>query len=148
MKFLLNISLLFLLLQGCSEDDCGACFTPPNLFQIEIVDKATGENVFTSGAYTVSDIKVENLLEGNAATFTFIDENDLNMIRFQEIGWETEKVKYSISLDGEEIFTFYVDAERKSEDCCSFTVYREVVLEGAEYEFDSSTEIYKILLDE
>ena len=148
MKFDFSTLLLisFIIFQSCQED-CGECFTPPNLFRFEIVDKASGENVFTNETYSFSDIEVENLLEGNEATFTFIDENNINIIRFQDIGWETEEVKYALQLDGVEIFTLYVDAVAKSEDCCTFTEYREVMLEGAEFELDPNTEIYKILLE-
>ena len=45
------------------------------------------------------------------------------------------------------IFDFYVDAERKSENCCSFTQYNEISITASEFELDTQTGIYKILVE-
>ncbi|HCQ13230.1 MAG TPA: hypothetical protein DIU01_08165 [Flavobacterium sp.] len=41
------------MLQSCGES-CGECFTPPQNFMFEIVDKESGANLFANGTYMSS----------------------------------------------------------------------------------------------
>lgn len=142
---LLFISFLFF--QSCDEENCNqTCFTPPSPFGFELLDKTSGENLFTNGTYEQSQIEVMNLNGAENIPFTFINENDLNIIQFSSIGWETGVTNFSLSVGSENIFEMYVDAERKDEECCSFTVYNEVRIDNAEYEIYQSTGIIKILI--
>ncbi|WP_152425006.1 hypothetical protein [Nafulsella turpanensis] len=148
MKKLLFLFAL-LAVQGCQTDDCEdyLCNTPPGLFRFNIVDKATGENVFAKGTYSPDQIEVVNTADGGELEFTFVEENGLNLLRIHSIGWQTETVLSSIQLAGEEVFTLFVDAERLSEDCCAFTRYHEVKIEGAEFRLNEEKEIYTILVE-
>ena len=147
-RSVLIILLSVISLGGCSSsDDCGACFTPPASFVFDLIDKESGQNIFRSESYTPEQVTVWNLTEDKKEPFWFIVEDQLYWISIQTIGWETEKVDYEIRLDGEVIADLYVDAERKTVDCCTFTKYNEVRLENAEYEYDDSLGIYKIFLD-
>jgi hypothetical protein len=142
------LRLLFILtaitVQGCKENENNLwvpCNTPPGPFKFEIVDKATGENLFTNGTYEPEQIEVINLNDD------FIDENVINLIQINSIGWKTEKVNLLFKVANEDIFYLYVDAERIIEHGCSFTRYNEIKIENSEFEFDSSTGIYKILTE-
>ena len=147
-RSVLIILLSVISLGGCSSsDECGVCFTPPNSFVFDLIDKESGQNIFRSESYTPEQVTVWNLTEDKKEPFGFIVEDQLYWISIQTIGWETEKVDYEIRLDGEVIADLYVDAERKTVDCCTFTNYNEVRLENAEYEYDDSLGIYKIFLD-
>lgn len=143
-KILLLITILGL--QSCHEDDCGACFTPPNPFLFELVTKDTGENLFSNGTFNPNEIEIINLADDSSVDFTFLDENNINLIRINTIGWETEIINYTIYVGNENIFDLYVDAERLLENCCSFTKYHEIRIENASFQFDTTTDIYKILL--
>lgn len=138
--------LLFIIIQGCSNKDCEdlLCFTPPRSFVFNVVDKETGENLFTNGTYTPEQIQVTNVEDGTRRAYSFIDEDALNYIVIASIGWETEIANVLLTIDGDEILTLYVDAERKSENCCSFTSYNEIRIENAEYEQDQQSEVYTI----
>ena len=135
--------------QACGGKDCEdyLCTTPPGPFRFEIVDKATGENLFSNGTYQAGEIEIVNLSEEGAVEYRFIDENNLDLIQILSIGWETEKATYSVKIGDKSIFTLYVDAERLSEDCCSFTRFHEIRIENQEFEYDENTGIYKILID-
>lgn len=133
--------------QGCNID-CGECFTPPAPFLFEIVDKATGENLFTNGTYESADIQIINTIDNTDLEFTFTDENDVNIIQIHPIGWITEKVSVLVKLADKNIFNLYVDAERVSENCCSFTRYNEIKIENSDFELDIKTGIYKIHFEE
>ncbi len=128
----------------CKDVDC---FTPPSPFNFELVDKSTGENLFTNGTYKPSEIKITNISDNSIIPYFFIDENNYNVIQINSIGWETEIIECSLKINDIEVLRLYVDAKRLNENCCSFTRYDEIRIENAEYEFDNQTGIYKILID-
>src|SRR5690606_18666608 len=60
---LLYACMVSLLLSGCeSMDKCDgvACSTGPPSFYVLIIDKDTGENVFTSGRFKTADVTVRD----------------------------------------------------------------------------------------
>lgn len=80
--------------------DCA--LTPPQSFTFEIIDKTSGENLFTNGTYEPATISIIDVLDNNnPVEFTFISENDINLIEIGSIGWETETVnlKFDISAN-------------------------------------------------
>lgn len=151
MKHILKIPFLFILLiiQSCSDDDCSDidCFTPPNPFVFELVDKQTGENLFTNGYFNSEDIEIINIDDNTEIGYIFISENDINMIEIISIGWKTEIVECTLNINDSEILSLYVDAKRINGNCCSFTSYEEIRIENTDYEYDDQTTIYRILVD-
>lgn len=149
-KLILRLPFLvftFLLLTACSEEEeCGLCMTPPNYFVFDLVDNSTGENLFRNGTFNSDDIEVLDALD-HPIEFTFIEENDINLIEIYTIGWQTEIVNYRINIASENIFDLYVDAERLSENCCSFTRYNEIEISNADFSLSVETGIYTILVD-
>ncbi|SFU49851.1 hypothetical protein SAMN05216480_105106 [Pustulibacterium marinum] len=151
MKKLVFLLLAVFAMQSCLDDDgCEmACFTDPQPFFFEIVDATTGENLFTNGTYTEADIDVYNTLNNNnSVTYSFISEDDLNLLTIHSIGWVTETVDLDIQLADVSMFSLYVDAERISEDCCSFTRYNEVEITNTTFEYDAETGIYTIFVEQ
>lgn len=143
--------VLLLAFASCNngDDDCNLlCFTPPNDFRFEIVDKTSGENLFTNGTYESREIKIANSLDNNSPTkFTFISDNNINLISVGSIGWKTEIVNLKFNIADNHIFDFYVEAERKAGECCEHTEYNKIEIVGAEFELDSQTGIYKIFVE-
>ncbi|WP_346858933.1 hypothetical protein [uncultured Draconibacterium sp.] len=123
------------------------CFTPPPPFVFELVDKTTGENLFTSGVLSSEDIQIVNLDDNSNVEFQFIDENDFNVIHIYSIGWKTQTITYSIEISSERLFTLFVDAERLSKNCCAFTRYNEIEIDGSEFELNGLSGIYKLLVE-
>jgi hypothetical protein len=147
-KINLIIILFILIFQSCNNDDCGECFTPPESFIFEIVDKTSGENLFTNGTYESGDLSIINTLNDNKSVeFTFISEDNINLIQIGSIGWQTEIVNLNISISDNHIFDFYVDAVRKTRECCNYTEYNEITITDSEFELDSQTGLYKILVE-
>jgi len=148
-KINLLLILFTIIFQGCKDDDeCNQlCFTPPQAFQFEIIDKESGENLFTNGTFDSNEITItDNLNNNESIEFSFISENNINLIQIGSIGWATEIVNLKIDISDNHIFNFYVDAER-IEDCCSYTEYNEINLTDSEFELNSQTGIYKILVE-
>ncbi|WP_297098894.1 hypothetical protein [uncultured Draconibacterium sp.] len=123
------------------------CFTPPSPFYFELVDKTSGENLFTTGVLNADDIKVINLDDQSNVDFDFIDENDANIIRIHTIGWETQIANYSIESSTEHLFTLYVDAEVINENCCAYTRYNEIGIDGLDFEQNEHSGVYQILVE-
>jgi len=142
------VSLLFILsfLIACDEDDCKDidCFTPPNYFNFEIKDKSTGENLYTNGSLQADQLKVFNAVTKAPMEYQFIAENNLNIIVLNSVGWKTEKNTVTFELKEGLSFNFYVDAERKYKNCCSFTEYNETKVENAPYEYEGLKNLYSI----
>lgn len=65
-------------------------FHTTGTIHFEIVDKATGENLFNNGTYNSSDIKIVNLADDSIVEHNFIDENNFDLIQINKIGWQTE----------------------------------------------------------
>ena len=147
-KINLILILFIIIFQSCNNDDCGECFTPPQSFSFEIVDKINGENVFANGTYESGNIEITDSLNNNEdVEFTFISENNINLIQISSIGWKTETVNLKIDISDNHIFDFYVDAERKTGDCCRYTEYNETKIGASEFELDTQSGIYKILVE-
>ncbi len=85
---------------------------PQARFVFEIVDKESGENLFTNGTYTPEQIEVLNTEDSSKRTFSFLSEDDINLIVIASIGWETEVAKVVLKIDEEDILDLYVDTER------------------------------------
>ncbi len=133
-------------LMACDGDDCKDidCFTPPNYFNFEIKDKTTGENLYTNGSLQADHLKVFNAVTKAPIEYQFITENNLNIIVLNSVGWKTEKTTVTFEINEGVSFNFYVDAERKYEDCCSFTVFNETKVDNAPYEYEASKDLYSI----
>ena len=135
---------------SCDKNDNSydkPCFTAPTSFMFELVDKVSGENLFTTGVLSSSDITFLNLDDQSEVEFQFIDENDLNVIQISSIGWETQIVTYSIETSSGSLFTLFVDAERLNENGCEFTRYNQIDLDGSEFEFNDQSGIYIISVE-
>ncbi|WP_299777092.1 hypothetical protein [uncultured Formosa sp.] len=147
-KIFFILTCIALTFYSCNnDDDIIDCFTPPTSFTFELVDKTTGENLFTNGTYNANDISLTNTLDKNSnAEFTFIDEDNYNIIEINSIGWKTEIVNFELKIEDEIIFNLYVDAERKSENHCSFTTYNEIEIQDTEYTLDNKFDFYTILI--
>jgi len=147
MKTTTTLLLLFLLvfIQSCTK--CGKCFSPPSPFLFNVVDKTTSENLFKNGTFDPKNIEVINLADSSRVGFAFISENEVDRIQIVTIGWKTETVHYAINVSNRNLFDLYVKTERLNARCCSYTKYDKILIENAEYTFDTNTGVYNILID-
>ena len=148
MKNNILIALIAFVFIFNSCDDCGDkdCFTPPEGFTFELVDKTTKENLFTNETFSSNEISVTNLADNSNLEFNFIDEDDVNLIQINSIGWESETVNALITVSGIDILNLIVDAERTTEDCCKFTRYNDISIENAEFELNQENGLYTIFM--
>lgn len=145
------IFLLFaaFLLNSCGVDNCDVdCNSGPLSLNFQLLDKATGENLFTNGTFDKEDIKVLNLDNNNSnVPFTFYDENDINIINLGPFGWGNNIANYLLKVGEQDIFTLRIDAEEKTENCCSFVQVNKLEIENTEFSQNNETGIYEVLVD-
>lgn len=134
---------------SCSVNNCDVdCNSGPLVLSFELLDKTTGENLFTNGTFENADIQVLDLdNNNNSVQFTFIAENDVNIINLGPFGWENKIANYILKVGEREIFELFVDAEEKKEDCCSFVILNNLTIEGSNYSENTENGIYEILVE-
>ncbi|MTH14538.1 hypothetical protein [Flavobacterium sp. LC2016-01] len=149
MKVLIKLSFIFfcITISGCAGENID-CTTPPNEFVFQFIDKNTGEDLLSNGKYDpktaiiVTDLNTANIIR----TVNIINGNSY-YVSIRDIGWQTEKINYVIAFfQGKSIFELKVDAERINKKC-SYTKYNSIEIKNADFQFDKTTGIYKILID-
>lgn len=140
---LLTISFIFIQCENCKDYDC---ITPPPFFTFELLDKDSKANLIVDGTIEAADVVISNLADDSVVDFRIEGENN-ELIVIYDIGWQTEKVTYNFAVADLAEFTFFVDAENVSENCCSFTRIHEAKVEGIEFELGDYSYHYQILVD-
>ncbi len=151
MKKIAGVLVLFtaLILNSCSVDNCDVdCNSGPLSLSFELLDKTTGENLFTNGTFNQDDIKVLDLDNNNSGvSYDFISEDNLNIIILGPFGWEKEIANYNLKVNDLNIFTLNLDAEQKTEDCCSFVQLNDLQIVDATYELNLETGVYEVFIE-
>ncbi len=149
-NFKFFVILLIFFSFGCKNEDCGDidCFTPPDSFTFRVLGLSSGEDLFVNGTFDSTAITVVNTYDNTNREFNFETVNSESYLTIYSVGWQTEKVNLEIRSGGDLLFTFYVDAERATGNCCSHTVFNETEIKDAEYEYDTDYYLYKILIPE
>lgn len=136
-------------LNSCSVDKCDVdCTSGPLGLNFQLLEKTTGEDLFTNGTFDPEDIEVLDLDNNNSnVQFTFNSEDNRNIISLGPFGWGTDVVNYALKLGDRKIFTLRLDTEKNTENCCSFVQINKLEIEKAEYLQNPETGIYEILVE-
>jgi len=136
-------------LNSCNVDKCDVdCVSGPLSLSFELLDKTTGENLFTNNTFDPADINVLDLDNNNSSVqFTFNSENDINIINLGPFGWGTNIANYLLKVGDREIFTLYVEAEEIKSDCCSNVVLNKLTIGGADFSQNTQNGVYEVLVE-
>lgn len=146
MKYITGIICLAILtLNGCNKE-CNECFTPPQPLLFELVSQESGDNLISNGTYTSNEIEIVNQSNKQSVEFSIAQNEGADLLNINTIGWETETINYLITAKNEFLFTLQLNAERISEDCCSYTKYSDIEISGSDYEINPETGIYSIFV--
>ena len=148
-KVLVLLFIATFTFNSCSVNNCDYdCNSGPLSLNFELLDKITGENLFTNDTFDPSDIKVLDLNNDNSnVQFTFNSEDDINTINLGPFGWGTNIVNYILKVGERDIFILVLDTEQNTEDCCSFVQVNKLEIKNAEYSQNPETGIYEILVE-
>lgn len=138
--FILILIALFFFLCRCNKCRDIECCTPPRYYSFEIIDRQTRENLFTNGTYNDGQVNITR-------DYSLIMGDSISIIEIYGIGWQTEIVNCSICISDQIEFNLYVNAERVSENCCSFTKIHDFKIENIDYEINNETGLISILVD-
>ncbi len=120
----------------------------PSGLSFELLNKVTGENLFTNETFDPADISVLDLDNNNSnVQFTFNSENDINTINLGPFGWVTNIANYLLKVGEHDIFTLSINAEKINGDCCDYVVVRKLNIEGSDYSQNSDNGVYEVLLE-
>ncbi len=149
MKGFILLFFAAFILNSCNVDKCDVlCVSGPLSLSFELLDKATGENLFTNGTFDSTDIEVLDLDNNNSnVEFTFNAENNINIINLGPFGWGTNIANYLLKVGERDIFSIYVDAENIEGECCSRVVLNKLTLEGADYSQNTENGVYEVLVE-
>lgn len=149
MKKMLWFFLTLLTVVSCIKvDNCDGilCFTPPQNFAFEMVDKFSGEDLYANETLDTLYIVVLNE-EGKTEKFKFISKNGLNLIDLPEIGWNTGLQQYEIILSETVTVQIQVDMEVMNEGCCTFYRTNSFQVLNYEYHQNDSLGFYVVKID-
>ena len=143
MKSSIKLFLILLLFYGCTgEDDGMLCATGPVGFSFEILDKATGEDLFETGIYNSQQLKIKNQ-EGETVNFNFI--SNLNVFKVL-LGWETKSDVYTVTIAEDIEFDIVFSLETSEEDCKN-TRLKDLTIVGAEFETHPTSDLTTIFVN-
>jgi hypothetical protein len=143
MKFLLSAVLSVVLISCSLDNDCGECFTPPQEFNFDFIDKNTSENLFFNETFSEDDITIKDE-SNNEIDFQIINYNGRSILSLNKIGWELDPKTYTIKLSPEVSVVFELDMDRKSENCCTFFIVKEFNVQSFEYTVLTTTRIIQV----
>jgi len=125
MKKVFLVLFLALLCIGCnSDDDNSLCVPPPNYKVVNIVDKTTGENVFSNETFTKNQLQIISN-PSNLFPFTFNDDLGNDVFTIVPINTNTT-VQFSIVLNNE--INIPLTAEIIVDNSCGTVYYFERII--------------------
>lgn len=142
MKKYLLILVVLTIFTSCINSDCADYATGPPVTHVKLVDSDTGENIFTSGAYQYSDIKVVNL-ENENVKFDFISENDYNIIRFIPYTYSNSNTVF-IKIKNEINVKLTFDIKKVKTECYTNFYIENLEVENYPFEIISNSGIVVI----
>lgn len=142
---LFTLSLLF----SCNVNTCDYyCDSGPLSLNFALLDKESGENLFTNGTYQIDEVVVLDLDNENAfISYLFITEDDLNQLVLGPFGFDIQEVNYAITINSETVFSISLKTDEISDTCCSTIILEEFDLRGAEYNQNETTGVYEVLIE-
>lgn len=143
---ILIFTFLLLNVFSCQKfDKCEGiiCFTPPRGFYIEIVDSNLGENLYTTDNLQTSNISLKNEND-ESVEFTFIGEEQVNLIDISMIGWVTGEHTYYLRLSDDIEIVIDIEMQEKNEDCCTFFQVEKFEIRDYDYKISQYSEIIEV----
>ncbi|MBG6234408.1 hypothetical protein IWX76_000963 [Pedobacter sp. CAN_A7] len=144
MQNFIKISCLFIivLLNSCNKCEGIACTTAPPSFTLELVDAITGVNLFTTGKYKASNIKVTDELGQNVYTLFNAEDNrnTLAIIAKDKEGMQTLTLTIGKNLS----IPIQIKVGFGTSGCCSSYHAEDVAVQGYVTEIVNETGIIKI----
>ena len=130
------------LLSGCTSSDEGIlCETGPVGLTFEVIDEATGENLFED-EFNPNQLQIKNNEEERVDVRFETERNVFNVL----LGWESKSDTYTVTIAEEIEFTFAFTLEESSSGGCTSTKLTALEITGATYESQGTSDVTTIFL--
>lgn len=130
------------LLSGCTSSDEGIlCETGPVGLTFEVIDEATGENLFED-EFNPNQLQIENNEEERVDVRFETERNVFNVL----LGWESKSDTYTVTIAEEIEFTFAFTLEESSSGGCTSTKLTALEITGATYESQGTSDVTTIFV--
>ncbi|MCC8359966.1 hypothetical protein [Salinimicrobium sediminilitoris] len=142
MKSLISVLFIMVLLSGCTSSDEGIlCETGPVGLTFEVIDEATGENLFED-EFNPNQLQIENNEEERVDVRFETERNVFNVL----LGWESKSDTYTVTIAEEIEFTFAFTLEESSSGGCTSTKLTALEITGATYEIQETSDVTTIFV--
>ncbi len=142
MKSLISVLFIMVLLSGCtSSDERILCETGPVGLTFEVIDEATGENLFED-KFNANQLHIENNEEERVDVRFETERNVFNVL----LGWESKSDTYTVTIAEEIEFTIAFTLEESSSGGCTSTKLTALEITGATYESQGTSDVTTIFV--
>jgi hypothetical protein len=142
MKSLIRVLFILVLLSGCTSSDEGIlCETGPVGLTFEVIDEATGENLFED-KFNANQLLIKNNEEERVEVRFETERNVFNVL----LGWEAKSDNYTVTIAEETEFIIAFTLEESSSGGCTSTRLKELEITGATYESQGTSDITTIFV--
>jgi hypothetical protein len=122
---LVTILLIIFSLNSCKNCDDYACFTPPQIYNLLLLDSANGNDLLYNGTFEQRFVKVFDSENHIVETNFFVDSINQRTIINSSAFWNTDANNscYNIKIQtdtGDIVIPFVILQIEKYEDCCTF----------------------------
>lgn len=124
------------------EKPCQEASTGPPSFAVELIDKTTLNNVFTSGIFLPSQLQVVDN-DNNILSFKLDSENNRNVVSITP-AWQGGVFKIFIKLNNTVTIPIFVFNEAVSDRCNSNVFHRNIQVEGFDFTKNNQVGYYQI----
>ncbi|MCY2685883.1 hypothetical protein [Salinimicrobium sp. TH3] len=142
MKNLIRVLFIMVLLSGCTSSDEGIlCETGPVGLTFEVIDEATGENLFED-EFNPNQLQIENNEEERVDVRFETERNVFNVL----LGWEAKSDTYTVTIAEEIEFIIAFTLEESSSGGCTSTKLTSLETTGATYESQGTNDVTTIFV--
>lgn len=138
-------SLLLLNFQ-CDKCEDISCFTPPNEFTFQLLDKDSGEDLVANGTFQAGEISVFSIAGNKKHGLQFSTDSTAYFFTDQEIGWVTgsQNTSYELRLNPSTTLPFTYETREVSEDCCTFFELVRFEMDSVERLFIAQQNLFQL----
>jgi hypothetical protein len=142
----LSLAITAVLNYGCSKCKDIECFTPPNVFNFQLVDKDNGEDLVANGTFDAGQVWISSKGSSRMHAMDVSTDSTGYFFTDQEIGWETgpKNSSYKLRLNPSRTLPFTYETKEINEGCCTFFELVRFEMDSVEISFISQKNLFQL----
>jgi hypothetical protein len=134
MRNLLQAAIFLMI--GLSLNACDVyddCFTPPAPVYFKLYSDSK-QDLLASDTFELRFLKIVDATRDQLIQKDTFSIDGAYYLTAESIGWQEGVNNYLFTYNDNELFTFSIQANQISENCCTYTVYEDVSISGSAFE--------------